>query len=289
MERGDAFLSLAPGSMLQGIEITGYSDDVRRMGISRDEYLKRTKEVVSSHILHAIKEERSPVSFLAGGHYITITGIDKNGMLTYKESKNKHDGLGPDADRKISVEALVKKVVRPSASSVRMEWAADIKLSKDGSKLYGVPSEYLTVSADGKALMPTSVNTLANIEKNYMKKSGFTINRMNGSEGPDAQANLENNLKNGGVHMRQIIYLPEQLNMDVLKKQAAERSNEEEERLKNMSKDFFGIEYNNIMPEPTKEKVDELYSRIEGAYSKGITYRQKNAGEIRRCNPHNLR
>lgn len=66
MERDDAFLNLAPNSMLQGIQIIPYDEEVRRLGISKKEYLERTKQTVKDNIIHAIKEEKSPVSFLAG-------------------------------------------------------------------------------------------------------------------------------------------------------------------------------------------------------------------------------
>ncbi|MBR4183546.1 MAG: hypothetical protein IKQ56_06965 [Lachnospiraceae bacterium] len=278
MDRGDAFLSLAPGSMLQGLEISGYSDDIRRMGISREEYLKRTNKVVSEHILHAIKEEKSPVSFIAGGHYITITGIDKNGLVTYKESKNKNDGKSSDADRTISLNNLLKKVISPASLSVRMEWAADIKLSKDGKKLYGIPSEYLSVAENGEILMPSSLETMANLENSFLKKDGFYVSRMNGSEGPDAQANLEHNLKTGGVNMRQIAYMPKQLNMKVLKKQAEQRTNEEEKRLKEMSGKFFGVQYKENIPEQTRKTVAEEYKKIESAFNNSIIDKQNAAG-----------
>ena len=275
MERGDAFLSLAPGSMLQGLQITGYSNEIRKMGISREEYLRRTKEVVGSHILHAIKEDRSPVSFIAGGHYITITGIDDKGIVTYKDSQRKSDGLGPDADRKISLENLVKKVVSPASYQIRMEWASDIKLSKDGKKLYGVPSTYLSVGKGGEVLSPSQRSTGANSTNTFQNKSGMYISRMNGSEGPDENANLENNMKNGGVDMMQIVYIPKKLNMRVLQRQAAERSPEEEERLKDMSKSFYGVEYKDREPLHTQETLDETYGEIEKAYNRGVTDKQR--------------
>ena len=289
MDRGDAFLNFAPGSMLQGLQIDGYSNEVRRLGITRDEYFRRTKNVVTSHILHAIKEEKSPVSFLNGGHYITITGIDEKGIVTYKDSLN--TGKDPNKDYKTSLDNLLKRVIYPKASPIRMEWAADIKLSKDYKKLYGIPSEHLRVGDDGEVYMPSSLSTLANIENGYQNKTGTYINRMNESEGPNNEANREQNLKNGGVNMRQIAYLPQKLNIDVLKKKADERTQDEEERLKEMSKSFFKVEpgLNEAMkakaedPEfaglSEKDKVEAAYKSVEAAYNHSISNDQEARGE----------
>ena len=264
MERGDAFLNMAPNSMLQGIQISPYDEDIRRLGISRKEYLERTKQTVKDNIIHAIKEEKSPVSFLAGGHYITITGIDKKGNVTYKDSLNRGERV--NADHKISLDKLLQRVVAPNASPIRMEWAADIKLSKDGQKLYGVPSEYLTVGEDGEVLMPDELENDANILKTYQYKTGHYVQRNHLSEGPDAEGNAERNLLNGGVKLSQITFMPKKLNMDALQKKAQERSLEEEEHLKQDSKDFYKVEYPENAPRETKESLNAKYNAINSEF-----------------------
>lgn len=266
MERGDAFLNLAPNSMLQGIQISPYDEDVRRLGISKKEYFDRTKQTVKDNIVHALKEEKSPVSFLAGGHYITITGIDKKGNVTYKDSLNRGDGKDVNADHKISLDKLLQRVVAPNASPIRMEWAADIKLSKDGKKLYGVPSEYLNVGKDGEVMMPDVLENDANVLKTYQYKTGHYIQRNNLSEGPDAEGNAERNLLNGGVKLSQIAFMPKKLNMEVLQKKAKDRSLAEEEHLKQDSKDFYKVEYPENAPQETKESLNEKYNALNSEF-----------------------
>ena len=269
MDRGEAFLKLAPGCMLKGIQIDPYSDSIRKNGITREDYIKNAKQTVKKHILHAIKEDKSPVSFLKGGHYITIVGIDGD-KVKYKESKQYKKDQKPDDTFETTLDKLVNRVTR---STVRMEWSAEMKLSQDGKKLYGVPSQYLTVAEDGTVMMPTN-NANYNVSNGYQIKDGFIVGRPNGSEHPDGNKNLEDNLRKGEANVTELVFLPKKLNMDLLKSKAAQRSPEEELRLQNMSKDFYGVEHK---PDEFKTvgEMDEAYEELEKATNRANSNKQK--------------
>ena len=260
LDRGDAFLNLAPNSMLQGITIMGYNEDARRAGLTREQYLANAEKVVREHIIHALKDEKSPVSFLAGGHYITITGIDKNGNVEYRDSSNREDGKGPNEPRKTKLSSLLLRLTKRRPSAVTMNWASDINLSQDGKTLYGVPTEYLNVAEDGSLIRPTALKDEANLIDTYQKKTGTFVERQCVSENPDAQTARDEYLRNGGVNLKQVAYLPEKLDMEALKKKAELRSPEEEKRLQNVSEEFYKIKYNPNAPAETPESMNEKYN-----------------------------
>ena len=266
MERGDAFLKLAPGSMLQGIQISGYDEEARRAGLSRSQYLANAENVVKEHIIHAIKEEKSPVSFLRGGHYITITGIDKDGYVQYKDSADFSGGKGPDATRKIKLNTLLKRLIAKNPGSVNMEWAADIKLSQDGKTLYGMPSSHLQVGEDGKLIRPDALNGASNLAPGYQQKSGTYVMRRNFSEDPNEDKTRDEYLQNGGVNLSQRAYLPEQLDMETLKKKAQSRTPEEEKHLQDMSGDFYKVEYKKDSPTETTASMNAKYNSETAAF-----------------------
>ena len=269
MDRGEAFLKLAPGCMLKGIQIDPYSDSIRKNGITREDYIKNAKQTVKKHILHAIKEDKSPVSFLKGGHYITIVGIDGD-KVKYKESKQYKKDQKPDDTFETTLDKLVSRVTR---TTVRMEWSAEMKLSQDGKKLYGVPSQYLTVAEDGTVMMPAN-NENYNVSNGYQIKDGFVVGRSNGSEHPDGNKNLDENLRKGEAHVTELVFLPKTINMDLLKSKAAKRSPEEEMRLQTMSKDFYGVEPG-LVEYKTVGEMDTAYEDLEKATNRAFSNKQK--------------
>ncbi len=261
LDRGEAFIKMAPGHMMKGVEIGAYGDEVRKLGITREEYLARTKEVVRKNILHAIKEDQSPVSFLGGGHYITIVGIDENNRVKYKDSirvvkRNKKNAIierndnNPDAELTANLDDLIGRVVADVPRHIRMEWAAEMKLSQDGTKLYGVPSQYLTIGQDGSVMVPSELSEDVNFQNGYQNMEGNYVGRKNGSESPDEEKNREDYLAKGGVNINEMIYLPKTVNLDILKKKAERRSPEEEARLQQMSESYYGVKH-----EPGKFKT----------------------------------
>ena len=266
IERGDAFLKLAPGSMLQGIQINGYDVEARRAGLTREEYLQNAKNVVTANIRHAIIEEKSPISFLKGGHYITITGITNDGFVEYKDSRNFNKGDGPDKTRRVKLDTLLNHLIDKSPKPVSMEWAADIKLSKDGKTLYGVPTQYLNVGEDGSLIRPNSLRDDANVIKSFQQHTGTYIKRDYQSEGIDEQASRDEYLQNGGVNLVQRAYLPEKLDMEALKLKAELRSEKDEKHLQEDSKNFYNVEYKKDAPAETKESMNEKYNSMKSAF-----------------------
>ena len=259
IDRGDAFLSLAPNSMLQGIQINGYDMEARRAGLTKEQYLKNAERVVREHIEHALRDEKSPVSFLSGGHYITVVGIDKNGNLEYKDSLNREDGKGPNESRYIPLKSLLLRLTNKRPLSITMNWAADINLSKDGKTLYGVPSEYLSVGDDGKLIRPDVLKAEDNLINTYQKKEGTNISRKCFSEDPDITSARDAYLRNNGVNLTQMAYLPEKLDIVALKNKAENRSLDEEKALQEVSEKVFNVKYDPKAPKETQASMNEKY------------------------------
>ncbi|SEF55069.1 hypothetical protein SAMN04487934_101545 [Eubacterium ruminantium] len=276
IDRGEAFLKLAPGSMMKGIQISAYDNDVRKMGISREEYLKRSVQVARKNILNAIKEDKAPVSFLAGGHYITIIGIDANNKVKYKDSVPKAGG-SLETVYETKLETLMKRLTAKTAGYVRMEWGAEMKLSQDGKQIYGVPSNEYTVGDDGEIQRATELSYLQNTNNGFQSKDGTFVVRNNKSEGHNEDKKREENLKNGGVNISEQVYLPKKVNINLLKNKAAKRSVEEEARLQQHQKDFYGIEHKPGEPYKTKEELEHIYSEAETASTTAFRDAQNSA------------
>jgi hypothetical protein len=149
-----------------------------------------------------------------------------------------------------------------------MNWAADINLSKDYKTLYGVPTEYLNIAEDGSLIRPSTLVTEANLTNTYQKKDGTYIQRRVYSENPDIMSARDEYLRNGGVNLEQVAYLPEKLDMKALKNKADKRSQAEEERLEKVSSDFFKVNHDPKAPAETQQSMDEKYNSINAAFNR---------------------
>lgn len=270
MDRGDAFLRMAPDSMLKGVEIAAYDNDIRLMGITREEYRNRAKNIIRKNILHAINEDKAPVSFLSGGHYITVIGIDEHNRIKYKDSYKRGKNSDPDKTYVASLNSFLGKIVSVNTRPLRMEWSAEMKLSQDGKKLYGVPNGYMTVSDDGKVLMPDKVNEEEEITAGYPNCEGHYVRRRYGSDSVDVEKTREETLRNGGIKMTEMVYLPKQLNMNILRSKASKRSPEEEKRLQDMTKSFYNVDMSPGAGYTTLDEINAAYNADDSAFKQGL-------------------
>ena len=247
MNRSDAILAYAPNSMVHELTIQQYLRPEEKAGISPESYLDNSLEVVKKTIKHAITVEHSPVVFRKPGHYITIIGIDGD-TIKYKDSQ-KRPGNTPNQTHTASLKELVanlliNKTVN-SRSSVEMTWVSDIKLSKDGKTIHGIPSKYTQMKDDGSLVMPPFEIQIAADDANAtgINKKGVRIYRPGGDEDKMLGHNEESVYSDGGIVKFEKVYMPKQLNADYLKKMAEKRSVEDEALLDIQDKEYWGVDH----------------------------------------------
>ncbi|MCR5212840.1 MAG: hypothetical protein K6E10_00345 [Eubacterium sp.] len=264
LEMGDSILEYAPNSMLHQLDIQRYSRDVEKSGISREEYINDTVKLMKNHILHAIKNDKSPVSLLIPGHYITITGIDGDTIM-YKDSV-KRNGNDPDHTYKTSLKDFISKQFSKSLNEknvlgfIQLTWISDINLSKDGKTIYGLPSLYTEMKEDGSiTLPPEDIQNHADNENMPTNMNGTRIY----AAGNDESSHISNDFNpysKYGVSMIEKVYMPKKVNAAYLKKVADKRSPEEEARLNRINTDFYSIPNNK---EAGKKRIDDIRNNRE--------------------------
>ncbi len=131
-----------------------------------------------------------------------------------------------------------------------MEWAAEMKLSQDGTKLYGVPSQYLTIGQDGSVMVPSELSEDVNFQNRYQNMEGNYVGRKNGSESPDEEKNREDYLAKGGVNINEMIYLPKKVNLDILKNYGGERAKKRANEIKAEKQKKLGSRNNSKAQQP---------------------------------------
>ncbi|MBR6315701.1 MAG: hypothetical protein IKR58_01715 [Lachnospiraceae bacterium] len=252
LEMGDAIVSMAPDSMIHEVSYTGYDAQIRQLGISRTQYIDNVTNDLQKTILHAIKEDRSPVSFLKGGHYLTITGIDKDNNVTLKDSQPGY-GRGPDDDIKMPLRQLVSRMI---GRQIQVSWLGDINLSKDGKTLYGIPSKYAEMNPDGTINeQPGDLNSVAKGEMVLQNVVGTPIYRNGADE--DKLETLQN-----GVIKAEKAYIPKKLNVASLTLKAQKRSPEEERHLQEVSGSFYNVDTEH---RPSKESYHATHLKAIAA------------------------
>ena len=262
MEMGDAALQMAPDSMIHEIEIPPYDVTMKRAGISKEAFVQNVVTEARKTILHAIKEDKSPVSFLYGGHYITIVGLDKNNNVMYKESKPRYkEGKLLDSDT--TFHAPLDKLLTPLAlgkRGIQLSWMSEINLSKDGKTIYGIPSQYVQMKEDGSLTnQPDDLRTISGGDSVAHNVAGVRVYREGETEDPEYtnQHRIVN-----GIRKIEKVYIPENLDVTSLKAKANARSDEKEKQLADQSQAFYGFDPGeHLSPEDYKQKEKEIESR----------------------------
>lgn len=242
LERGDSILAYLPGQMLSELEIPKYSEEQSRNGISRAEFEQNAAAQLKATIRHALKEDKSPAGLLAGGHYLTITGIDGD-TVSYKDSA----GTDPDPDHTYtgSIAAIVSDILgNPAVFGIQLTWMKEVRLSKDGRTIFGVPSAYVRMKPDGTVQGqpgPVLVGGGLPAEGLEIQKEGIAAARYAGTEDTKPQQNYRPVLTNGIIKTEKF-YLPKKLDAGYLNSRAAARTDEEERLLRQADNAYFGLD-----------------------------------------------
>ncbi|MCR4717124.1 MAG: hypothetical protein K5656_08080 [Lachnospiraceae bacterium] len=269
MDMADGILKFAPNTMLHGVDIELYSKGTEKMGISRETYLNNTVNFMKKRIINALKVDKSPVSLLIPGHYITITGI-KGDTIKYKDSIPHGNSVGHTYTMSLK-EFVSKEFAKPIGSrlgSIQLTWISDIKLAKDNKTIHGVPSSYVELGEGGKLNMPPErLSSSAMAETRQTNKIGFKVVASCGDEEAELRNDYDVYAKNG-VSFVEKVYLPKTVNRLYLTNMAALRSKEEEDQLNDVDNNIYGIakdrakrraELDNIMANGyVKPVVEEL-------------------------------
>ena len=304
MDMADGLLSRVPNTMMCETEVMKFG------GISQDQYkfipgaqqvldspnlqanqkraaiqrlyvdyaLNRIKET----IIHAVRDERSPVGVLLGKHYITIVGIDGDTIL-YKDSSRHNNNHKPDDIIREPIGDLFRsQLMNSSANQMALQFSylKDITVSKDGRTIFGVPSDYVKMYTDGT----------------YSKQPEAIITANSGGEGKDTNQlgnrigrQNENELTSGETEfvpytfVNHKVYLPKKLNADFLLKQAENRTAEEENRLRSIDRTYLKLNRPDFQPELDKmARADANTAAAEAqAFDAEANQREQNAATLR--------
>lgn len=245
IEMGDSVLSFLPNTMLSELMIAAYSDQVKDKGISQEEYVNASYEQIKKTIKHALKDERSPVGVLNAGHYLTIVGIDGD-MIHYKNSAG--SDIDPNHTYTKSVQELFGETLagkNPKRSALQFTYATDIKLSKDGKTLLGVPSDYVTMHSDGSlGKQPEEIRSGAQLNPEgdpELNRKGVCVSRYGRVEDTVSEQKFRETTVNK-VIMTERVYIPKKLHTEFLRNDAQKRSAAEEERLRQIDRRELGMD-----------------------------------------------
>ncbi|MCR5586633.1 MAG: hypothetical protein K6F77_03785, partial [Lachnospiraceae bacterium] len=240
IEMGDALISFAPGTMLHEHTILAYDKDIVKND-TREEYIKNSTAQIKEQIFGALKNDHSAVGMLVGNHYVTVVGMDGDN-IKYKDSRI-GSGENPDETHIKNLSQFIYNEYYGGANgaNISIVWMGQVKLSKDGNSIYGIPNDDAFIdNENGLHKPPKSNDEIMYHDFRDFNKDGSKINRFNwdykGGNKPIAK---------GQVLTRDSAYVPHNLNMEYLKAVAANRSEEDEKRLQEIDKNFYKINNEN--------------------------------------------
>ncbi len=233
LEMGDLAVNLLPDTMIKSVDIWPYRQYLN--GKENDNYDKMTYynsavAGVKKQILESIRDHHSPVGLMMDGHYVTITGISGD-TIYYKDSMPGKDGYEPDHTFTANITTFLDKALNgENASAISLTWLEDIKISREGDILYDVPVYDAKVDEEGQVKL--NAKESQNIYGDIRHRDGVMMGITGGTEIalPEEDSSYRIRLKDGFFRIDKA-YLPKKLNVDSLRKKAAARSVEEEERL----------------------------------------------------------
>ncbi len=255
LEMGDSILSFLPNTMLKEIEIPPYGERIEQEGISKEQFIDSAVEEMRYTISHAIIDDRSPIGLLSGGHYLTITGINGDTIEFKNSLRGKNQRNEPNTTYTASLKDKVKEILgRPNnEEGVQLTWLSDIKLSKDGRTVFGVPSSYVEMTENGElTTQPMQIRTGSqNAGTMQINRLGMPVFRHGGKEDTLGEQKFRSLVQNNIIKTEKV-YLPKKLNADYLRQQAEKRSLVEENDLRRIDNDTFGME------RPPLHSLDDL-------------------------------
>ncbi|MCR5674193.1 MAG: hypothetical protein K6G16_00640 [Lachnospiraceae bacterium] len=231
-EVGDIGLRVAPDAAMHELQLSVYSPDY---GISREQYIANARKLVLDRVTDALRNEHSPVAFMMNNHYRTIVGLEVRDGKEYVLYKNSLDKRNPDATHAMSLDDLVKEGLTPSlfgSEGIVFNWFSDIRLSKDGRTLYGMPNNEVFMDQNGQVGLTTQdAIDLDESEKHSNHLEGVTV-RQTLRQDLDLPELF-------GFAVSESVYLPKQLPVAYLQQEAAKRSAQDEAALKEKDTQTF--------------------------------------------------
>ena len=241
LEMSDALFAFVPNTQVNELEISYYDENVKKQNISQKQYLDSAVKYMEKVIRHAILFDKSPIGVLMGNHYLTITGIDGD-EISYKNSLAENPKDSANHTYKRSLRSLLGSKLLNS-QPIQFTWLSDIKLQNDCKSFYGVPSVNVEMQKDGKVQFQNE--DLLEGGKAYKcptQREGGLIVRYAGREMSEDEHYMRdgNDITDGIVKVERV-YMPKQLDAKYLTNAAIKRSKEDEQKLQEIDRDFFGI------------------------------------------------
>lgn len=149
------------------------------------EVIKQLTETIT----RAINQDRSPVAVVVDGHYITITGISRNGRLRYEDSAvNKGEKTTYNMtieqlytmgfeDHEVKVDDYTKVTIEPHGIS--LNWLQDLKVPEYNKNQiskpdYGSNNDVISVDAEGNAKLNIPANDIYRVSGGDVKEGNVT-------------------------------------------------------------------------------------------------------------------
>ena len=222
IEAGDLLTRLAPDSMVREMEIHKRPANSK---LSDAEYEKKALDMMSKEIFTAIEKEKSPVSLLRFGHYVTIVGIENRNGIPWIKYKNSVHRDGTAMDPNVAVWEKLSDVLgdsfkssAPENRAVSITWMADIKMDPKTGKIMNVPSDRVSVNTDGELQVPDDAiqSNTEQVFKCTRQVSGKVIAKLGGEERSDF-----NLMSKDGLAYSEKAYVGKKLDYNFLQKKAA--------------------------------------------------------------------
>ncbi len=240
MDMGDAIMAYAPNTMLHEVTIEQPGADENK---NMDEYVDKTVSYLKKTITHAMLVDHSPVSILIPGHFYTITAIEGD-IIKYKNPSGNGD---PNQTYESDIKDFINLYYVSGRNPISINWISDIELAKDKHTLYGIPSEHTYLKSDGSInLPPKNIAAAAEGDMSSTNFDGVKISRICGDENNNIGKNIGNlgtvNLySKEGLKVVEKVYLPKKLDYNYLSQRADLRSMEDEKKLHDADKNFYGL------------------------------------------------
>ena len=243
MDAGDLMTSLAPDSMVRELEILQRPNNSK---MSNEEYLNKAMTVLAEQIHKAIERDKSPVSLLRHGHYVTVVGIRQISNEPWVKVKDSMPHPG-DTDPDKSEWKPLREVIGNGLNStqrdnrgISISWMADIKMDQKTNKITNAPSSSVLVQRNGTVEFPDQ-KIQENTKLNFgdeRQRNGAIVATMGGQERTDY-----NMLDKDGLLINDKAYIPKQLNYQFL--------------LNKAKKSNFQLEVENAKERITKYDIED--------------------------------
>lgn len=234
----DAQIAMAPNSMARLVNIAPYDPrhpEILQRGISKEQYDKNAREMIRQTVEKAIYIDHSPLIIKEPGHFLNIVGIKGDMLLINDPLKGR--GTNGDRMREVHIDHFIDEMMGFALDEgVHLIWSSDVNLDKDG-KIIGMPDSKVRMADNGDVILDEPFQQDINNNLPTTQKEGFMINRFGGVDGKPK--GKDSPLTAGGLIVTEQAYIPRKLNADALRKEAGNRSPEDEDKLKKNADLYF--------------------------------------------------